>query len=198
MLGGRGVASLDDALRDLRLKPAHDALRSLLYPGSRRAPRRRGRQRLRTLAQRARVPGTRRSCACWGRTSAGLLEHVQALLAVEEYAGLRRVPVPDWRQHLESVLDSLEQQMEAAIHIPELERQFAAGWPAAAKEVLPTLGTPSEKAVAIWGTVLAWSVMHAIGAFLRPADPNRGAAKAFEALRLREPMAEAFQRTWLA
>ena len=87
------------------------------------------------------------------------------MLAVEEYAGLRRVPVPDWRQHLDSVLESFEQEMEAAVRIPELERQFANGWPAAAKEVLPALETPAEKAVAIWGTVLAWSVMHAIGSF---------------------------------
>ena len=87
--------------------------------------------------------------------------------------------------------------MEAAIHIPEMERQFAAKWPAAAREVLPTLESPSEEAVAIWGTMLAWVVMHAVGAFLRPTDPNRGAARAFETLRLREPMAEAFQELGL-
>jgi hypothetical protein len=123
-----------------------------------------------------------------------LLEQVQALLAVEEYAELRRVPVPDWRKHLEGVIDSFERQLEAAIRIPGLEPQFTAGWPAAAKQVLPTLETPIETAVATWGTVMAWSVMHAIGVFLRPANPNRGAAKAFETLRLREPMAEAFHQ----
>ncbi len=196
MLGGRGVASLDDALRDLRLKPAHDALRSLLSP----AAAERFAAVAATPATLAQPPG---SPAHAGVTRVEaehlrvLLEQVQALLPVEEYAGLRRVPVPDWRQQLEIVLASWERQLEAAIRIPELERQFAGGWPAAAKEVLPTLGTPSEKAVALWGTVLAWSVVHAIGDFLRPADPNRGAAKAFEALRLREPMAEAFHELGL-
>jgi hypothetical protein len=187
MLGGRGVASLDDALRDLRLKPAHDALRALLTP---------------TVAERLAAIAARTSGGHGAKFATpaerqhlrALLEHVQSLLAVEEYASLRRLPVPDWRQHLDSVLDRFEREMEAALHIPELEGRFAAGWPAAAKEVLPALGTPIEKAIAIWGTVLAWSVMHAIGAFLRPSDPNRGAAKAFEGLRLREPMAEAFSQ----
>ncbi len=192
MLGGRGVASLDDALRDLRLKPAHDALRALLTPEAAEhlasmAARSAGRHGAKpTSPARAAVAGI------GAEHLRALLEHVQALLAVEEYADLRREPLPDWRQQLDSVLESFEQEMEAAVRIPEVERQFTAGWPAAAREVLPTLETPEEEAVAIWGTVLAWCVMHAIGAFLRPADPNRGAAKAFEALRLREPMAEAF------
>jgi hypothetical protein len=187
MLGGRGVASLDDALRDLRLKPAQDALRALLTTEAvghlaalAAGTSGGGGAKLETPAQRQHLRA--------------LLEQVQALLAVPEYANLRRVPLPDWRQHTDAVLESFERQLEAAIRIPELESQFAAGWPAAAKEVLPTLEMSSEKAVAIWGTVLAWSVMHALGAFLRPADPNRGAAKAFEALRLRDPMAEAFRK----
>jgi hypothetical protein len=186
MLGGHGVASLDDALRDLRLKPVHDALRALLTPAAA--------ERLAAIAARTSGGhGAKVATPAQRQHLQALLEHVQGLLAVEEYAKLRRVPLPDWRQHLDSVLESFERELEAAIHIPELERQFAAGWPVAAKEVLPTLGTPIKKASAIWGTVLAWCVMHAIGGFLRPADPNRGAAKAFEALRLREPMAEAFR-----
>jgi hypothetical protein len=201
MLGGRGVASLDDALRDLRLKPAHDALRALLTPAATErlaaiAARTSGGHgaKFATPAERQGPPARAVVAHAGAEHLRALLEHVQSLLEVEEYASLRRLPVPDWRQHLDSVLDSFEREMEAALHIPELEGMFAAGWPAAAKEVLPALGTPIEKAIAIWGTVLAWSVMHAIGAFLRPADPNRGAAKAFEGLRLREPMAEAFRQ----
>ena len=204
MLGGRGAASLDDALRDLRLKPAHDALRCAACPGIRRAPRSRRQSpfrqtpvRLGIPAERQQTPATTDVARLESEHLRNLLEQVQALLAVEEYAGLRRVPVPDWREHLERVLNSFEQQLEAAVRIPGLERQFAHGWPAAAREVLPALETPAEKAVAAWGTVLAWSVMHAVGAFLRPNDPNRGAARAFEALRLREPMAEAFQELGL-
>jgi hypothetical protein len=205
MLGGRGVASLDDALRDLRLKPTHDALRALLAPEfaerlaalTEKTPGGRG-AKLATPAQRQGSPAHAVVARAGAEHLRTLLEQVQALLAVEEYASLRRVPVPDWRKHLDGVLDSFERQLAAATRIPGLERQFAAGWPAAAKHVLPTLETPIDKAVATWGTVAAWCVMHAIGAFLRPADPNRGAAKAFEALRLREPMAEAFQQLgWL-
>jgi hypothetical protein len=201
MLGGRGVASLDDALRDLRLKPAHDALRALLTPAATErlaaiAARTSGGHgaKFATPAERQGPPARAVVAHAGAEHLRALLEHVQSLLEVEEYASLRRLPVPDCRQHLDSVLDSFEREMEAALHIPELEGMFAAGWPAAAKEVLPALGTPIEKAIAIWGTVLAWSVMHAIGAFLRPADPNRGASKAFEGLRLREPMAEAFRQ----
>jgi hypothetical protein len=200
MLGGRGVASLDDALRDLRLKPVHDALRALLTPEAAEhlaavaAGTSRNRDaKLVTPAQRLGTPARAVVARVEAEHLRALLEHVQALLGAEEYAHLRRVPVPDWRQHLDSVLESFERQLEAAVRIPELERQFTVSWPAAAKAVLPTRETPSETAIAIWGTVLAWSVMHAIGTFLRPADPNRGAARAFEALRLREPMAEAFR-----
>ena len=204
MLGGRGAASLDDALRDLRLKPAHDALRALLAPEfaerlAAAAEAHSGKRpaRLGTPAERQQTPATTDGAPVESEHLRTLLEQVQALLAVEEYAGLRRVPVPDWREHLERVLNSFEQQLEAAVRIPGLERQFAHGWPAAAREVLPALETPAEKAVAAWGTVLAWSVMYAVGSFLRPNDPNRGAARAFEALRLREPMAEAFQELGL-
>ncbi|MGA2960274.1 MAG: alpha-amylase family glycosyl hydrolase [Candidatus Korobacteraceae bacterium] len=200
MLGGRGVASLDDALRDLRLKPVHDALRALLTPEAAEhlaavaAGTSRNRDaKLVTPAQRLGTPARAVVARVEAEHLRALLEHVQALLGAEEYAHLRRVPVPDWRQHLDSVLESFERQLGAAVRIPELERQFTVSWPAAAKAVLPTRETPSETAIAIWGTVLAWSVMHAIGTFLRPADPNRGAARAFEALRLREPMAEAFR-----
>jgi hypothetical protein len=204
MLGGHGVASLDDALRDLRLKPVHDAVRALLTPEvaehlaalATNAPHKHGAE-LATPSQQQNPPARAVVTRAEAEHLRALLENVQALLAVPEYANLRRVPLPDWRQHLDSVLESFERQMEAAIRIPELERQFAASWPAAAREVLPTSEAPIEKAVAIWGTVLAWCVMHAIGAFLRPADPNRGAAKAFEALRLRGPMAEAFRELGL-
>jgi len=201
MLGGRGVASLDDALRDLRLKPAHDELRALLAPefaGSLAAVAEAtfgGHSPLTTQREQFQpLPAVVQAEVEHLRT---LLERVQALLAVEEYASLRRAPVPDWRAQLNSLLDSFERELEAVIRIPVLESHFAGGWPAAAKEVLPALETPPEEGLATWGTVIAWAVMHAIGGFLRPADPNRGAAKAFEALRLREPMAEAFQQLGL-
>jgi glycosidase len=51
--------------------------------------------------------------------------------------------------------------------------------------------------IAIWGTVLAWSEMEALGYVCNPRDTERSAAECFDALRLRGTCAEAFSRLGL-
>ena len=56
-LAGRGVSSLDDALRGLQLKPLHDAMRDLFVPGTDRTIRTRsGGKREKTAKKKARLP----------------------------------------------------------------------------------------------------------------------------------------------
>ena len=58
--------------------------------------------------------------------------------------------------------------------------------------MLPTAGSTAEHATGIWGTLLAWCALEALGRACDPADPDRAAVRLFESLRLREPMADAF------
>jgi hypothetical protein len=58
-------------------------------------------------------------------------------------------------------------------------------------------GNGAERAIkqtAIWGTVLAWCAMEALGRVCNPKDPEHSAAQLFDTLRLREQMAEGFGR----
>ena len=50
---------------------------------------------------------------------------------------------------------------------------------------------PAAQAPGIWGTLLAWCALEALGRACDPAEPDRAAVRLFESLRLREPMADA-------
>jgi hypothetical protein len=221
MLGGRGVSSLDDALRDLRLKPVHDALRELLdveivgllaglpshvgLPDAAVTKLEVRPDKLRTLPKQK------------GPEEAGLqpiadrvhrlLDAVQELTASEGYRDLRVLRSTDVPREIDSVVEEFTRVLEAARRIPQLERLFSKPWPEEAHDVLPSAEpmrddrTPAEAtsasagspAAAIWGTVLAWAALRAVGLLLRPGAVERGAAVAFDQLRLREPMAEVFR-----
>jgi hypothetical protein len=73
-----------------------------------------------------------------------------------------------------------------------MARHFSAPLPKEACDVLPAAATPSGEAVAIWSTILAWCAVDALGDMCDPEDCAHAAADAFNRLRLREPMAEAF------
>ncbi|MGA2989042.1 MAG: alpha-amylase family glycosyl hydrolase [Candidatus Korobacteraceae bacterium] len=199
MLGGRGVSSLDDALRDLRLRPVHDALRSLLEPEIVASV-----AGLMT-AERATAPAAKTATAAQppARKRVGglealldrlrtLLEQTQAITSLEGYRSLRVLRSTDVARGMDSIVQEFAGAIEAARRIPQLERLFSKPWPEEAHAVLPS-AEPADHAVAIWGTVLAWAALRAVGALLRPGAPDRGAAEAFDQLRLRESMAESFR-----
>jgi len=199
--GGRGLPVLDDALRDLRLKPVHDAYvrYSPRQPPSASPPRPRELprgppRRLRLLLNRQglrHAPELRRLgrniCrSCWSKC--------KPCWPSRNMPAAPRAPCRIGGSSLK--LCWLPGATDGSGHPhPELERQFAGGWPEAAKEVLPTLETRS-KGRGLVGTVLAGRSCMPSG-FSASGRSNRGAAKAFEALRLREPMAEAFHELGL-
>jgi len=244
MLAGRGVSSLEDELRALELKPVHEAWRALLDPAivgklaegaaARHLPgavagaeEREGQlpphqakvglggdpglsTPAREKAARAGDPGieeiSRRARALLteaGRFASG---------AAGQAAGLG--PLREWSGDMETAIHGLELRLEAALRLPTLEPCFAAPWPAEARAVLPSADGQAADAAAIWGTVVAWCGLEALGQFQSgrtvpqvraaraggedPNAPERAAAAIFDALRLREPMAEAFERLGLA
>jgi glycosidase len=189
MLGGRGVSSLDDALRDLRLRPVHDGLRALLAPefvatltGPRRAP------------ETAPLAPEDKATSAWPLLERvrSLLEQVQAIISMEGYRNLRVQRSTDTARGMESVVEEFAGAIGAAQKIPQVAQLFSKPWPEEARQVLPS-AEPADNVLAIWGTVVAWAALRAVGSLLRPGAPERGATEVFDQLRLREPMAEAFR-----
>jgi len=214
-LAGKGVSSLEDALRTLELKPVHDAIRELLDPGIARAigkywAEEKSADRDQHLAKAA---GNLRDRV---RT---LLTEVRHFASSGSGAAAGLDTTADWRGDIDAAVRSFQTHWEAALRLPGLEQFFSSPWPPDARAVLPTIdrvpqvrGVPSgtnlgeqESAAAapglalfetresaIWATVIAWCAMDALGKLRAPIDSDRAAAELFDALRLREPMAESF------
>ena len=82
--------------------------------------------------------------------------------------------------------------VRAAMRIPALESLFPEPWPPAARRVLPS-HSPQRTATAVWGPVLAWSVLELLAQSVNAENPERAALDLFDRLRLREPLAHAFE-----
>jgi hypothetical protein len=82
--------------------------------------------------------------------------------------------------------------VEAARRIPSLEKYFRMAWSAQTCAVLPN--DAGKENAARWATVIAWAVIRTLGELLNPSEPEQAGAKLFDALRLREPMANALSR----
>jgi hypothetical protein len=194
MLAGHGVTSLDDALRALELKPVHDALRTLLDPALARALA----DFVSAVDSLNREPEVRSQ---YDSAKKDLLENaagrVRPLLeAVRQFAARKEreaaVGWREWRGDLDSANRRFTQQLSSALRVPQLERYFSAPWTEEARAVLPSVNNGRVPQLAIWSTILAWCALDALGEYHNPADPGPAAAALFDALRLREPMAEAF------
>ena len=61
--------------------------------------------------------------------------------------------------------------LRAAMRIPALESLFPEPWPAAARRVLPS-HSPHLTATAMWGPVLAWSVLELLAESVNADDPS--------------------------
>jgi glycosidase len=182
-LGGRGVPSLEEALAALELRPVHEALCALLDPEAARA--------LAEAAPAADTPIRAARCTTLldeaERRAGALLEVARRVLPPAGPEGPR-----PWTGDPRAAAGVLRRRLEAALRLPALEARFAAPWPDEARAVLPTAGSPPQRTPGIWGTLLAWCALESLGHACDAAEPDRAAVKLFEALRLREPMAEVF------
>ena len=190
-LNGAGVPSLEDALVGLELQPVHDALRRQLDPDVVRL--------FADLAEHPRtiagVEGTRKEKKieherseffelAWKRCEAFLRE------AQKVYARIGGVGVT---KPANPVLlgPAFRARLAAAMRIPTIEALFPAPWTAAARRVLPS-PSPQFTATAMWGPVLAWSVLELLAESIDAENPERVALDLFDRLRLRAPFAKAF------
>jgi glycosidase len=190
-LDGRGVPSLDDALINLELQPVHQALRALLDQNTIRL--------LTALAEHPRAAGGVDRTAnrkrselfnlTWARCEAFLRV---AQPAYQGRAGYKKSVT------LSGLLGpTFRDRLDAAIRLSVVEALFPAPWTAAARRVLPS-PSPQLTATAMWAPIIAWCALEALAESIDPENVERAALDAFDRLRLREPLAEAFSALGLA
>jgi glycosidase len=187
VLAGRGVPSLDDALRDLQLRPVHDALRGVVDSTLAKA-----------LADCALMKEGGERASAVASVLGMAHQRIELLLAeVERYAAggagqtAGIASGQDWHGNVASAQDSLRDRLGASLRLPALSQRAAVRWPPDALQVLPLGVAPAESAI-VWRTVLGWCAVEALGRLQNPSHPESAAAVLFEALRLREPLAHAF------
>jgi glycosidase len=195
-LGGRGVPNLGEAMVNLELQPVHEALGKLLEPELVR--------QIADLAEAARAPAPARPAAmesdrkeaierAWVHCEAcvkAARKGYETRLAREGRSASAGEPA-----QLDAVAATLRRQVRASMRLPAVEATFVSPWPAAARCVLPC-ASPRYTATAMWGPVLAWCSIEALAEFAAGKDTERTAEIAFDLfdrLRLREPLARAFE-----
>jgi glycosidase len=185
-LGGRGIPSLDDALRDLQLEPVHRALLAVLDPAT------------------AEIVVSCSSAPPGGPGDAQLLETWEAIsqraagwfAEIDRYISSRpgeTMPIGPGSKRLDFTAAGrlLQARLRAAVNLFRAD-EAATRWPVEARHVLP-LGADDKENSASWSAVIAWCVMEAAGR-VRDANNPRVAAQLFDVLRLRGPLADAFSQ----
>jgi hypothetical protein len=202
-LAGRGVPSLEDALRNLELKPVHDSLRTMLDPAL-----------VKVLAASIEATSTVKPAVKGEQpqispstksvhSTSELLEEfsTRARIFVREAQHYSHSPAAEvaglgpqrkWARDVENAVARFRYDMEAALRLPLLEEQFRTEWSPDAAAVIPTPDTPPERAAFIWSSVIAWAAIDALGQCCEPGDPEVVSAQIFDAMRFREVIAEAF------
>ncbi len=184
-LNGRGVADLDEALVNLELQPMHEALRALLEP-----------EVVRPLSDLTEVPrgavaGPRKTT----RERTELIERAwrrcEAFLRVARAAFASRHGAAGVARENEAVSTAFRERLRAAMRLPLVESAFPEPWSTAARRVLPS-ASPLLASTALWGPVLAWCALEAMAETLDAKKPEAAMLDAFDRLRLREPLAQAF------
>jgi glycosidase len=193
-LAGRGVPSLDDALINMELRPVHDALKATLDSAL-----------IHSMAEQAEFPpalgapvqkvNIKTQNAAFDR----LWDVCVALLtpAMNSYVQFQGGRPSYHAVKAESLASSFRKMLRDASHLPAIESLFPSKWPAGARRVLPT-ENPQLPATALWGPVVAWSVLQILARAAQESGAASNVAAAqtaldlFDRLRLREPLAQSF------
>ena len=184
-LAGKGVSSLDDALFGLRLRPIHHALQALASGEIT--------EQLSIVACMAEGPVKAREINAvlerLEQSTASLLEAAQSYFG-SAAAKVTGVSAPsDWRPHRRISQQAMLERMRAALTLAALSRKTGVRWPSELKSVLP-VEKPGTESQAVWTAVLGWCAVEALGCLLDPRHRDAAAARTFDALRLREPLAK--------
>jgi hypothetical protein len=180
-LAGEGVPSLEDALRELQLKPVHRALKGLLDPELAGA--------LASCAQEREQEKLVATMEVVSTRAETLLNEIYARLASggDEFADLA---LKDHRTSMKPVAVEVVARVEVAMHLYQ-RCERAGGGLSPETIMLPVDAAEEGLPAALWGAVMAWSAMEAMGTLLDgPGAP--AAAQLFDTLRLRGPIADAF------
>ncbi len=191
-LNGRGVPNLEEALLTLELEPVHDALRAQLDSGIVRL--------FADLAEHPRSTGAGTSKKieiernefyemAWSRCQNFLRLAQRAYIVrtggAARWSGAAMPTSPGL------LGPAFRARLRAAMRIPALEALFPTPWSAAARRMLPS-PSPHFTATAMWGPVMAWSVLTLLAESIDGKNPEPVALDLFDRLRLREPFAQAF------
>ncbi|HKW75463.1 MAG TPA: alpha-amylase family glycosyl hydrolase [Terriglobales bacterium] len=172
MLAGRGVSSLEDELRDFRLRPVCNALNELI--GKETADALAACETIKDATARQQQELEAKQMVS-GR-GYELLEQLDSYLSASMPGGGVRPVCAAHEQfvgRLESVL--------------ELQRSYR--WPASSGAVIPLA---AENPTAAWSTILAWDALEAMGSLLDAARADHSSVHVFDDLRLRGILADAF------
>ena len=191
-LNGRGVPSLEDALIQLELQPAQDALRHLLEPDMVRA--------LADLAEHPRTDGAGADKALtqerrefldqvWIRCERFLRTARPVYLARLRAAGIQTAETPS--SEIDHLATLCRTRLRATMRLPAIESRASKPWTVAARRVLPS-PSPQLTATAMWGPLFAWCALETLAESLQTVNPQRVALDLFERLRLRETFAQIF------
>jgi hypothetical protein len=188
-LNGRGVPSLEDALLDLELAPAHRALQSVLAPDEVR--------RFAGLAEqaagRAGASGSNPASESDRRRFLEefwpLVERFLSAAQTFYKARIDHAARPDEPVMLGYVL---QRRLRAALRLPLAAEFFTRRGSDELRRVLPS-PSPKVESTAVWGPVLAWIVLELLAESLNPEHPAEAGAALFGHLRLREPLARCFE-----
>jgi len=188
-LNGRGVPSLHDELINLELRPVHDALRKLLEPGIVQSFTDLADHLAEVAHKGGELEQRKFFDQIWPRTE-NLIEIVQPAY------NARRVredqpPIVAPPYEPASMAIALRLRIRAALRLPLVEDLLPKPFTAAARHVMPTPGSQLTGA-AIWGPILAWCILQELAESLNARNPHYAALDLFDRLRLREPLAQAF------
>jgi hypothetical protein len=187
-LQGRGVPSLGEALRELAQRPVHQALRSVLDPALA------GAFAALAIAQQAAGGGQAAPPVQEAvRRMRALLEASRRYASSEGAVAVGLGPDRGWLGGEADALDAFRRRITAATRISELEARFSEPWPADARVVLPSI-VPGDTPLAPWIAVLAFAAVQCLGYGADPRDPDGASVRLFDALRLREPIADVLQQ----
>jgi hypothetical protein len=95
-----------------------------------------------------------------------------------------------WEENLEGALEGFGERLQAALRLARIEGYFSKAWPAEACAVLPSRSNVPEQQAPVWAMLVAWAAVEAIG-HIHGTAPQRAAARMFEVLKLKDPIASA-------
>ncbi|HET7340693.1 MAG TPA: alpha-amylase family glycosyl hydrolase, partial [Methylomirabilota bacterium] len=172
-LGGRGVPSVEEALRLLLLEGVHAAFRTLLDPDL-----------VADLAAARPAKGDEPAAAVREAVDRARAFLTQARSLAERHPG---VAIGAFRGDLDAAVAQFARRLEAAARLRMLESHFESPWPVPAHALLLG-GGPAL------GGVLAWAAMEALGRACVPLEPIAAATSLFDAYRMRAVIADAAAR----